>query len=101
MSAPLHCTTCGRSGNTDDAIEIGGPCQEPCEGTVEATPESIAEHDYVFPPGVGEAGYLRFRLDLAMTAQEIGQLAGVLQRYGWDVVADQIMEELSDWTLTA
>lgn len=98
MSYPLECETCGRSGTVDDAIEIGGPCQEPCTGTLKASAASIAEHDYVFPGGDGEAGYLRFRLDLAMTANEIASLAGALQRFGWDVVAEQILEELKEWT---
>jgi hypothetical protein len=31
----LTCHTCGRVGNRDDGIEPGGPCQEPCPGTVE------------------------------------------------------------------
>lgn len=30
----LTCDTCGRVGSTDDGIEAGGPCQEPCDGTV-------------------------------------------------------------------
>lgn len=32
----MTCHTCGRIGNEDDGIEIGGPCQEPCPGTVVA-----------------------------------------------------------------
>lgn len=32
----LTCDTCGRVGNEDDGIEAGGPCQEPCTGTVRA-----------------------------------------------------------------
>lgn len=30
----LTCDTCGRVGSRDDGIEPGGPCQEPCDGTV-------------------------------------------------------------------
>ena len=30
----LTCHTCGRVGNREDGIEPGGPCQEPCLGTV-------------------------------------------------------------------
>jgi hypothetical protein len=30
----MTCATCGRIGNRDDAIYIGGPCQDPCEGTI-------------------------------------------------------------------
>jgi hypothetical protein len=30
----MTCATCGRVGNRDDGIEIGGPCQEPCTGTI-------------------------------------------------------------------
>lgn len=30
----LACDTCGRIGTEDDGIEPGGPCQEPCDGTV-------------------------------------------------------------------
>ena len=30
----LTCDECGRIGNREDGIEPGGPCQEPCEGTV-------------------------------------------------------------------
>jgi hypothetical protein len=32
----LYCKTCGRSGNRDDGIEEGGPCQEPCDGIIRA-----------------------------------------------------------------
>ena len=30
----MTCETCGRIGTRDDAIWIGGPCCEPCEGTI-------------------------------------------------------------------
>lgn len=41
----LTCDECGRIGNEDDGIEIGGPCQEPCEGTVrEVTNEWETTH---------------------------------------------------------
>lgn len=38
----MTCTTCGRIGSRDDAIYIGGPCQDPCEGTIERYEESHA-----------------------------------------------------------
>lgn len=96
---PLECRTCGRSGSTDDAIEIGGPCQdEECEGTIVASDESIAEHDYVKPPGAGEQGHLRLDLGLAMLPSEIVGVANALRVLGWDVVAEQITDELAEWT---
>lgn len=102
MSYPLECRRCGRSGTTDDAIEIGGPCQdEECSGTIQASEDSIAEHDYVFPGRAGEAGYLTLSLILTMTAGEIVGTAEALRALGWDVVADQIIEELNEWTVTA
>ena len=38
----MTCATCGRIGNRDDAIWIGGPCQEPCDGIIERYEESHA-----------------------------------------------------------
>ena len=35
----MTCDTCGRYGNADDGIEVGGPCQEPCDGIVRAVNE--------------------------------------------------------------
>lgn len=35
----LTCDSCGRIGNSEDGIEPGGPCQEPCEGIVRRVSE--------------------------------------------------------------
>jgi hypothetical protein len=59
----LTCDTCGRVGSRDDAIEPGGPCQEPCDGIVRRVSEPSDEDFVAFP-------------DLAEVCDECDQVVG-------------------------
>lgn len=88
MTAPLHCATCGRSGNSDDGIEAGGPCQEPCEGTV----EFAFAGDYIRGGRAadGEAGYWVVKLpEMVWSTDEVRKLAALVPH---QLVVDELNE---------